>query len=168
MTETATAQNLQRSPERRVETVLLFEFFMKLASLSKPAYDLGPTPSGHRAVGEITGGWFRGDRLSGQVLTGIDYAIRRTDDTLVPDIRVVCQTDDGARFLMSYTGVIEPWSEVLKARKGEPHHPDSINWKSLVTFETSAPAYDWLNRTQVVARGAVVPGGFHYWAYELV
>ena len=38
----------------------------------------------------------------------------------------------------------------------------------MITFETSAEKYDWLNRTQAVGRGAVVDGGFHYRAYELV
>jgi hypothetical protein len=69
---------------------------------------------------------------------------------------------------MSYKGVIEPWDEVLKARKGEPYEEAKINWKVMITFETSAEKYDWLNRTQAVGRGAVVDGGFHYRAYELV
>jgi hypothetical protein len=36
-----------------------------------------------------------------------------------------------------------------------------------MTFHTSAPPIEWLNRTQVVARGSVVEGGVHYWAYQL-
>ena len=156
------------SPDRPIELEFLFEFLMELASASKPAHDLGPTPSGHRAVGTITGGWVKGPRINARVIEGIDYAIRRPDNALVPDIRVVIETDDGAKILMSYKGVIEPWDEVLKARKGEPYDESKINWKVMITFETSAEKYDWLNRTQAVGRGAVVDGGFHYRAYELV
>ena len=158
----------QPPKERPVHIRPFAQFFMELASFSRPTYDLGATPSGHRSVGVITDGWIDGDRLKGRILTGIDYGIRRPDNTHVPDIGLVCETDDGDQFLMSYTGVIEPWTEVHKARQGEPHDPDIINWKCLMTFQTSATAIEWLNRTQVVARGAFVEGGIHYWAYELV
>ncbi|HWH97162.1 MAG TPA: DUF3237 family protein [Pseudolysinimonas sp.] len=154
-------------PQRPVEVRPFAQFFMSLASYGKPQYDLGDTPAGHFNLGVITGGWITGDRLNARVLNGIDYGLRRTDDTHVPTIGIICETDDGDLFLMSYSGLISPFSEVGKARRGEPYDPDIINWKILVTFTTSAPAIEWLNRTQVVGRGTVVDGGFHYWAYEL-
>lgn len=132
------------------------------------SYELGATPSGHLSIGVITNGWIDGDRLKGRILTGMDYGIRRPDDTHVPNIGLVCETHDGDQFLTSYTGLIEPLTEVHKALRGEPHDPDIINWKCFMTFQTSATTIDWLNRTQVVARGSVVEGGIHYWAYELV
>jgi hypothetical protein len=153
--------------ERPVRVRPFAQFFMEFTVHGDAEYDLGPTPSGHLNLGVITGGWIAGDRLSGRVLTGIDYGIKRPDDTHVPKIGLVCQTDGGDRFLMSYEGLITPFSEVSKAQRGESFEPDRINWKVLMTFQTSAHPIEWLNRTQVVARGAVVPGGIHYWAYEL-
>lgn len=153
--------------QRPVQVRPFGQFFMVLASHGQPQYDLGPTPAGHFNLGVITGGWIRGDRLNARILNGLDYGLRRTDDTHVPDIGLVCETDAGEQFLMSYSGLITPFSEVAKARRQEPYDPDLINWKILVTFTTSAAGLDWLNRTQVVARGNVVEGGFHYWAYEL-
>jgi hypothetical protein len=155
-------------PERPVEIRPFAQFFMELASFDQPAFDLGPTPSGHRSLGVVEKGWIDGDRLKARILTGMDYGMRRPDNAHVPDIGLVCETDDGDSFLTLYTGLIEPLTEVGKARRGEPYDPDIINWKCLMTFQTSAPAIDWLNRTQVVARGSVAEGGFHYWAYELV
>lgn len=154
-------------PERGVQVRPFGQFFCVLASQGAPQYDLGPTPAGHMNIGVVTGGWIKGDRLDARILNGLDYGVRRTDDTHVPAIGLVCETDDGDTFLMSYSGLITPFSEVGKARRGEPHDADVINWKVLVTFSTSAPALDWLNRTQLVARGSVADGGFHYWAYEL-
>lgn len=140
---------------------------MELASYGRPQYDLGPTPSGHLSLGIIAGGWIDGDRLRARILTGIDYGLRRSDDTHVPNIGLVCETDAGEQFLMSYNGVITPFTQVAKARQGQTYDPSLINWKILVTFATSAPAIEWLNRIQVVGRGTAVGGGFHYWAYEL-
>ena len=154
-------------PERELKVRPFAQFFMTLSSYGQPEYDLGPTPEGHLSLGVITGGWIKGDRLNARVLDGIDYGLRRPDDTHVPVIGLVCETDAGDQFLMSYKGIITPISEVTKARRGEPFDPDLISWKIFVTFATSAPAIDWLNRTQVVGQGSVANGGFHYWAYEL-
>jgi Protein of unknown function (DUF3237) len=157
-----------QSPEERPVQILPFaQFFMEFDPSGQYSYELGATPSGQRSIGLITSGWIDGDRLKGRILVGMDYGIRRPDDTHVPDIGLMCETHDGDQFLASYTGLIEPLTEVQKALHGEPHDPDIINWKCFMTFQTSAPAIDWLNRTQVVARGSVVEGGIHYWAYQL-
>jgi hypothetical protein len=153
--------------ERPVQARPFAQFFMKFTAYGDLEYDLGPTPSGHLNLGVIEGGWIDGDRIKGRVLTGIDYGVKRPDDTHVPKIGLVCETDHGDRFLLRYEGIITPFSEVTKAQSGEPFNPAIVNWKVLMTFETSAPRIEWLNRTQAVARGAAVDGGIHYWAYEL-
>ena len=153
--------------ERAIEVRPFGQILIVLASYARPQYDLGATPEGHLSLGRVAGGWISGERLNARILYGLDYGLRRPDDTHVPDIRLVCETDAGEKFLMSYKGLITPLSEFGKARRGEPYDPDIINWKILVTFTTSAPAIEWLNRTQVVGRGTVIEGGLHYWAYEL-
>jgi hypothetical protein len=141
---------------------------MEFDVAGEASYELGATPSGHLSIGVITNGWIDGDRLKARILAGMDYGIRRPDDAHVPDIGLVCETHDGDQFLMSYTGLIQPLTEVHKALRGEPHDPEIIDWKCFMTFQTSATAIEWLNRIQVVARGSVVEGGIYYWAYQLV
>lgn len=155
------------SVERPVTTEFLFEFFMELASANRPAYDFGETPSGRRTVGSVTGGWVDGPRVKATVLEGTDYAVIRPDDAIVPNVKCMLRTDDRALILMSYTGYITSWSKVLAARRGEPVDLGDVDWKVTLTFDTSAPAYDWLNRTLAVARGGIGTGGFLYRAYEL-
>lgn len=161
-----TQQNL--AAVRPVTPEFLFEFFMELSSLSRPAFDFGDTPTGRRTTGTISGGWISGPRITARVLEGTDYAVSRPDDVLVPNIKCVVQTDDDALILISYTGIITPWSKVLEARRGNPVDLSDLEWKVNLSFETSAPRYDWLNRTLAVGRGTVAEGGFPYAAYELV
>ncbi|HWH98007.1 MAG TPA: DUF3237 family protein [Pseudolysinimonas sp.] len=158
--------------ERPVQVRPFAQFFMVFPMPGEPGnelaeFDLGPTPGGYLDLGLVTGGWIDGERLKARILTGFDYGVRRADDTHVPTLNLVCETEDGDRFLLSYRGQITNFSEFGKAARGEPGDVNRIDWKVMGTFSTSASAIDWLNRTQFVARGSLVPGGIHYWAYEL-
>lgn len=159
--------------ERPLGLVPFAEFFMVFPSPGDPGYDLaeyeiGETPAGRRNVGVIRGGWIKGERLNARIHIGMDHGFRRTDDTHELEINLVCETDEGASFLLSYIGFITPFSEYEKAANGEPHDLDVMNWKILASFSTADPSIDWLNRTKVVARGSRIPTGIHYWAYEVV
>lgn len=152
---------------RPVELRPFAQFFMRFTVDGEGEFDLGPTPSGHLNLGMIQGGWIEGEQLSGRVLTGMDHGVIRSDDTHVPSIGLICETTDGDRFLLSYQGMITPFSAVLATVRGEDVDPGVIDWKVMMTFHTSAPAIEWLNRVQVVARGSLVDGGIHYWAWSV-
>jgi Protein of unknown function (DUF3237) len=156
------------SPDRPVRTEFLFEFFMELAAADRPAFDFGDTPGGHRTVGTVTGGWLDGPRVKAAVMGATDYAVLRGDDVLLPNVKCVLKTDDEALILMSYTGFIGPWSKILAVRRGEKADLGDVDWKVALTFDTSAPRYDWLNRTLAVARGGLGTGGFLYRAHRLI
>ncbi|MGQ0654706.1 MAG: DUF3237 domain-containing protein [Betaproteobacteria bacterium] len=65
-------------------------------SLAAPQ-ELGETPLGRRRIINITGGTFRGARLSGRVLPGgADWQVIRPDGVADLDARHTLQTDDGA------------------------------------------------------------------------
>ncbi|HWH98006.1 MAG TPA: DUF3237 domain-containing protein [Pseudolysinimonas sp.] len=173
MSDVATSGPAFDAPtERPMQLRPFAQFFMVFpspgdADYPLAEYEIGETPAGRLNVGVVRGGWIKGERLNGRVLIGTDHGYRRTDDTHLLDISLVCETDAGERFLLSYEGFITPFSEYGKAARGEPHDPDLINWKIMARFSTAAPRIDWLNRTQVVARGSRVAGGIHYYAYEL-
>jgi len=66
----------------------------------------GDTPYGGRKIVMVTGGTFEGDRLRGKILPGGgDWALTRADGSLVLDVRLMLEADDGARIYMTYRGV---------------------------------------------------------------
>jgi hypothetical protein len=159
---TAQQQTASLAP---ITSEFLFEYDI---ALRPTGYDFGQTPSGHLRIGYVEEGKVDGPRIKATVLEATDYPVIRPDDTAVPNCKAVLQTDDGELILMSYTGVIGPWSEFLKARLGQPHDPDAIAWKIQISFETSSEKYAWLNRTMAVGRGAFAGNGFHYEVYSLI
>jgi hypothetical protein len=59
--------------------------------------ELGDTPQGRRRIIGITGGSFRGERLSGRVLPGgADWQVIRADGVADLDARYTLETADGA------------------------------------------------------------------------
>jgi len=60
-----------------------------------PPQELGDTPHGRRRVVAITGGSFRGERLSGRVLPGgADWQLIRADGVAELDARYTLETVD--------------------------------------------------------------------------
>jgi len=65
-------------------------------TLAEPL-ELGDTPLGRRRIINITGGTFRGERLSGKVLAGgADWQVIRADGVADLDARYTLETSDGA------------------------------------------------------------------------
>lgn len=154
---------------RDISTEFLFELELTLASAKSSAYNVGPTPSGHRIAGGILGGRVIGPRINGVVEPiGADFAVLRPDDALAPNVSTMIRAEEGDLIAVHYRGLIHPWSTVQELRAGGDVDPDDIEWKVFMHFETSSPLYDWLNRTLAVARGSVGEGGFRYRAHALV
>src|ERR1051325_4823605 len=64
----------------------------------KPPTVVGATPGYDRRIGEITGGRFEGERLRGKILSGgSDWQSLRSDGATTLNVRIVLETDDGAR-----------------------------------------------------------------------
>ncbi|RYH20623.1 MAG: DUF3237 domain-containing protein [Alcaligenaceae bacterium] len=151
---------------RPIETEFLFQYDAQLREA--PGYDFGQTPSGHLRIGALSGGSIDGPRIKASILEASDYPIIRSDNVAVPDCKAVLRTDDDELVFMSYTGCIGPWTEFLAARQGKPYDADAIDWKILLSFQTSSSKYDWLNRTMAVGRGEFAEGGFRYQVYALI
>jgi hypothetical protein len=122
----------------------------------EPIMNLGATPYGERRIIGITGGSVNGPKLQGRVLPGgADWQIVRADGAADIQARYTIETDAGARILVNSEGVRHGPPEVLAAlARGDNVDPSLYYFRTVMRFETSDPAVDWLNRILALARGA--------------
>ncbi len=116
------------------------------------AYHIRSGPAGRRYIAAVTGGTFKGPKLSGTVATqtGGDWVTIRSDKTMRLDVRIVLKTDDDAIIYMYYGGI---------GSNGQ--------LRTAPYFETDAEQYSWLNNVQGVGIGSIGPNGPTYEIYAL-
>lgn len=116
---------------------------------------LGATPYGERRIIGILGGTVRGRKLQGRILPGgADWQIIRTDGAADIQARYTIETDAGARILVNSEGLRHGPPDVLAAlARGDNVDPSLYYFRTVMRFETSDPAVDWLNRILALARG---------------
>jgi hypothetical protein len=121
-----------------------------------PAQEMGESPLGRRRVIPITGGTFRGERLSGRVLPpGADWQVIRRDGVAELDARYTLETDDKALIYVRNFGYRHGPAEVLaKLAAGQAVDPSLYYMRTTPLFETGAERYQWLNGLICVATGA--------------
>jgi len=149
-----------------LETTHLFDVHLELGAIDQ----IGQTPYGHRVVGNLGGGRFEGERLSGRVLpSGGDWGLFLPDGTLVVDGRATYETQDGALFYVIYAGrwAIAPETMARLNDPDNPVDPSEYTLRIHLSFETAAPAYSWLNRIIAVGRGRHVGDGIDYEVFEI-
>jgi hypothetical protein len=131
---------------------------------------LGTCPTGERRPVPVLGGRFEGERLRGTVLEGgSDWITVRSDGVWVLDVRLVLQTEDGARIGMTYRGLRHGPADIMeKVGRGETVDPNSYYFRSSVVFETSAAQYAWLNKVIAVGFGQRKAEGPFYDVYEIL
>ena len=121
-----------------------------------PAQELGDAPLGRRRIIPITGGTFRGERLSGRVLAGgADWQVIRADGVAELDARYTLETEDKALIYVRNFGYRHGPAEVIKRlAAGEAVDPSLYYMRTTPRFETGAERYQWLNRIICVGTGA--------------
>ena len=134
-----------------------------------PAQELGESPLGRRRIINITGGTFRGERLSGKVLPGgADWQVIRTDGVADLDARYTLETSDGALIYVRNHGYRHGPVEVLKKlASGEDVDPSLYYMRTTPLFETGDARYAWLNRLICVATGARRKTSVHLAIFEI-
>jgi hypothetical protein len=128
------------------------------------------SPRGVRLYWEMTAGTLTGPDLTASIaMPGGDWYSASPDGFGRPDVRVALTTDDGAVILLHYTGLVEQTDAfVHAAERGEPTEWDDAYMRMLMTFDTGAERYAWLNRSLFVARGRLVgPGELEYEIYRV-
>jgi len=116
---------------------------------------LGRTPYGERRMIGIIGGTVQGAKLSGRILPGgADWQIIRSDGAADIKARYTVETDAGALVMMTSEGLRHGPPEVIeKLARGDNVDPALYYFRTVMRFETSDPAVDWLNRILALARG---------------
>ena len=116
---------------------------------------VGRLEVGERRIINITGGYFKGERMSGVILPGgADWQIIRPDGITVVEARYTLQTDDGALLYVDNRGLRHGPEDVMKRlAAGETVDPNLYYFRTTPVFETGAPAYSWLNGVVAVAVG---------------
>ena len=136
----------------------------------KPPSIIGATPGHDRRIGEITGGRFEGERLSGRILSGgSDWQSLRADGTTTLNVRLVMETNDGELIGMTYLGMRHGTKEVMeRIARGEKVSPSEYYMRATPYYETSSQKYGWLNRIVSVAYGHRMAGGAIYQVFEIL
>jgi len=116
---------------------------------------LGRTPYGERRVVGILGGTVQGAKLSGRILPGgADWQIIRSDGAADIKARYTIKTDAGALVMVTSEGLRHGPPEVIeRLARGDNVDPALYYFRTVMRFETSDPAVDWLNRILALARG---------------
>jgi hypothetical protein len=134
-----------------------------------PPQELGAAPLGQRRIIPITGGRFRGERLSGRVRAGgADWQVIRADGVADLDARYTLETADGALIYVRNRGYRHGPTEVLaRLAAGESVDPKLYYMRTTPLFETGDSRYAWLNRIVAVATGARRPAAVELEVFEV-
>lgn len=136
-----------------------------------PPQDLGATPLGTRRIVPVTGGAFKGARLSGTVLpsAAADWILVRADGSVLLDVRLTLKTDDGALIYMTYRGIRHSSPEVAQRLvRGDKVDPAEYYFRTTPVFETGADKYEWVNNIICVAVGERLAGQVKYRVFEVL
>ena len=135
-----------------------------------PPIEVGPMARGRRRIIPITGGTFEGSGIKGKVLnSGADWQVIRADGFAELDTRYVLETDDGRIIYVQNAGMRHAAPEVTrKLLAGEIVDPKLVYFRTVPTFETSAPDLQWLTRSIFVGTGERDPAEvvIRFWRLE--
>ncbi len=148
----------------------VFLFKLTLAVHPDPQA-VGAVPCGTRRIVVITGGHFQGPRLRGTVVPGASAAwvLVRPDEVVQLQARVTLCTDDGALILMHYPGIGHGSPEVMqRVNAGRAVTSADYYFRTAPLFETSAPAYAWLNKVIAVGVGERAAAGPIYDVFQVL
>jgi hypothetical protein len=116
------------------------------------------SPRGARQYWEMTEGTLTGPGLEAKIaMPGGDWHLVSSDRLGRPDVRVQFQTDDGAIILLAYTGLVERTEAFVNAaNENRSTGWDDQYMRMVMTFDTGAERYRWLNESLFIARGRLI------------
>ena len=144
----AAASGSQRAASSEVPQPPKLSLAMTLTVQVGPPTELGEVPRGQRRIIPILGGTFEGPSVRGKVVPGgADWQIVRADGLAELDTRYMLQTDAGSLVYIQNAGIRHAPPDVTKKLlAGQPVDPSQVYFKTVPTFETSAPELQWLTR----------------------
>lgn len=145
------AQNTPAAPE--------LEFAFEIRATVAEPQDFGVMDHGRRRVIEITGGTFEGPEIRGRIVPGgADWQSIQEDGFSRLDTRYALETDDGKLIYVQNFGLRHAPPEVMeRLNRGETVDPTLVYFRTIPTFETSAPELQWLVRSVFIGEGQRYP-----------
>lgn len=142
------------------------------ADLKAPV-EVGTGPYGNRNIFEVTGGWFKGDKLNGKFLSGGGDWILIDDKGFGHlDVRATLETDDGAFIYMQYYGILEineKAGTALATGGATPTNYGDSYFMTAPRLETGDERYAWVNNLVAVGEGRIQAGpSVEYNVYAVV
>jgi len=132
--------------------------------------EVGQIGAGRRRIVPILGGTFEGSGMKGKIVPGgADWQIVEADGLSRLDTRYTLETDKGQIVYVQNAGVRHAEPEVMKKLlAGEIVDPSAVYFRTVPTFETSAPDLQWLVRNIFVATGERYPSDvvIRFWKVE--
>lgn len=149
-----------------LNTELLFD----LEATVVETQHIGDTPFGRRRIYVVSGGRFRGPRLSGVLLAGgTDWLMKGTDNVSELDVRATLRTDDGCLIFYHYRGIYHVSPDVKeRIDRGDAVDPSEYYFRTSHRFETGEPTYAWLNRILAVGVGRRTEHGIAYRVFQVL
>ena len=150
-----------------MKTRLLLTLHVQVAA----AQNIGAVPHGTRRTVPLAGGHFEGPLVRGTLLpgAGADWLLVRPDGVLELDFRATLETHDGALISMKSFGLRHGPPQVIAALgRGEAVDPASYYFRTTPRFQTTHPAYAFLNHLVTVASGDRRAEGPIYTVHEVL
>ena len=116
---------------------------------------LGDAPGGERRYVPLVGGSVAGPELAGRVVAGgVDWQLRRADDTLEIAAHYVIRTTDGALVEVRSEGLRHGPPEVMqRLARGDAVDPAEYFFRTFLRFQTGHAAWLHLNKVLAIAVG---------------
>jgi len=155
---TAVAGQARSTPPVRVQPPAL-EFAFELRADVGAPMEIGQVAQGRRRIVPILGGTFEGPSIKGRVMPGgADWQIIRPDGFTELDTRYTIETDKKQIVYVQNAGMRHAPPAIMdKLLKGELVDPSLVYFRTVPTFETSAPDLQWLTRAVFIGTGERLP-----------
>ena len=116
---------------------------------------LGAAPYGERRFVPLRGGTVRGELFSGEIVDGgIDWQIQRQDGVLDIAAHYVVRAPDGGLVEVRSEGMRHgPAAVMERLARGDAVAPGEYFFRTVMRFQTGAPAWLHLNRVIALAVG---------------
>ena len=161
----ASAQDATRRPPAP-GLVFAFEAHVEVGA----PIEVGQLPKGMRRIVPILRGTFEGPGIKGRVMPGgADWQIIGADGFSQLDTRYTLETDSGRLIYVQNAGIRHAAPEVMqRLLRGEAVDPKLVYFRTVPTFETSAPELQWLTRSVFVGTGERYPNEvvIRFWRVE--
>ena len=145
------------------------KFFADLCVKVGKPQEIGRTARGLRRLIPILGGEAAGDGWKASVLPGgADFQLVVNDTLAELDARYTLQTDAGELIYIQNRAIRSGPPELMaRLVRGEPVDPALIYFRCSPSFETAAPALQWINERMFVGTGARYPDKVAMTFFEL-